>query len=1030
MSGYKQRLTQNGRLKPTLVNTLGKRGVLHMPKPFKTYAEMSNLNTIPQVSSAQHESHTDFRSVSLTSDSGGGKNSINQRERQHKLNATNIYIASYNIRTMSNQEALFKLENELENIKWDVLGICETRLPGEKTTTLKSGHILYQKNHIEPKGQGGVAILVNKRLRHLVTEVNSISDRVIYIILRLNNRYSIQLIHGYAPTSQTEDQEMETFLEDLSKAMTSHKTHYKIISGDFNAKVGQKCSSDSDGVGKFGLGVRNSRGDMLVNHLSKENLYCLNTFFKKPEQRKWTWKSPDGKTKNEIDYILSNSRNICTDVSILNQFDTGSDHRLVRASFRFNLKTERSKLIRTNRFPTAEELESRREDYQNELERRLEPTETLSRMDINELNRKITNDIHVATRKICMTPQKKKSPKLQPETLQLIEQRKRTSRDTLGYQELNKKIHKEVRKNIRSYNTKMIENAIEDNSNMRVLRAKLSTGKHEITKMKDQQGTIISDKTGIAEHIKRFYTHLYTSTRPDPRATNKVICNVGSEDIPEISKQEIKAALRQMKNRKSPGEDRITCEMLKMGGVVIERSLQILLNKCLLEGNIPDTWKNAEMVLLFKKGDNGNIENYRPISLLSHMYKLLTRIITNRLTNKMDAYQPAEQAGFRKGFSTTDHLQAIRILIEKTTEYNIPLHLAFVDFHKAFDSVEPWAFLQAMDDARIDSRYTNLIKAIYKNATFHVKINEDLKTDRIEVKRGVRQGDIISPKLFTLALENVFKTLQWETKGVNIDGLYLSHLRFADDIVIISSSMQELSEMIKQLNEASKRIGLKMNIAKTKIISNTEETIHVDGTKLENVKEYVYLGHAIKIGKENQTAEIKRRIRLAWAGFGKMNYIFKNKSIPINLKRRAFDTCILPVATYGLETMAMTKKTANQIRVMQRAMERVMLGIGLRDRKRNEDIRQKTRVTDVIERIAELKWQWVGHVARKDGTHWTYRLVHWRPRRSRRSAGRPQKRWLDDIKKQAGIGWFQTAQDRTAWRNLKEAYVQEWTRCG
>ncbi|XP_044767130.1 uncharacterized protein LOC123323016 [Coccinella septempunctata] len=722
--------------------------------------------------------------------------------------------------------------------------------------------------------------------------------------------------------------------------------------------------------------------------------------------------------------------NICTDVSVLNQFDTGSDHRLVRASFRFNLKTERSKLIRTNRFPTAEELESRREDYQNELERRLEPTETLSRMDINELNRKITNDIHVATRKICMTTQKKKSPKLQPETLQLIEQRKRTSRDTLGYQELNKKIHKEVRKNIRSYNTKMIENAIEDNSNMRVLRAKLSTGKHEITKMKDQQGTIISDRTGIAEHIKRFYTHLYTSTRPDPRATNKVICNVGSEDIPEISKQEIKAALRQMKNRKSPGEDRITCEMLKMGGVVIERSLQILLNKCLLEGNIPDTWKNAEMVLLFKKGDNGNVENYRPISLLSHMYKLLTRIITNRLTNKMDAYQPAEQAGFRKGFSTTDHLQAIRILIEKTTEYNIPLHLAFVDFYKAFDSVEPWAFLQAMDDARIDSRYTNLIKAIYKNATFHVKINEDLKTDRIEVKRGVRQGDIISPKLFTLALENDFKTLQRETKGVNIDGLYLSHLRFADDIVIISSSMQELSEMIKQLNEASKRIGLKMNIAKTKIISNTEETIHVDGTKLENVKEYVYLGHAIKIGKENQTAEIKRRIRLAWAGFGKMNYIFKNKSIPINLKRRAFDTCILPVATYGLETMAMTKKTANQMRVMQRAMERVMLGISLRDRKRNEDIRQKTRVIDVIERIAELKWQWVGHVARKDRTHWTYRLVHWRPRRSRRSAGRPQKRWLDDIKKQAGIGWFRTAQDRTAWRNLKEAYVQEWTRCG
>lgn len=991
---------------------------------------MSNSNKIPQVSNAKRvESHTDLRSVCLTSDSGGGKNSINHK-KQHKLNVTNIYIATYNIRTMSTPEILVKLEEELEHIKWDILGLCETRLPGEKTTTLKSGHILYQNNSIQPRGQGGVAFLINKKIKHMITEVNSISNRVIYMILKLNRRYSIQFIHGYAPTSQADDEEVETFLEDLSKAMTSQKTHYKIISGDFNGKIGQKSTTDADNVGNFGVGIRNQRGDMLVNYLNKENLYCLNTYFKKPKQRKWTWKSPDGETRNEIDFILSNNRKICTDVSVLNRFDTNSDHRLVRASLSLNLKTERNKLIRTDKIPKAEELVHRKKDYQNELEKKLEPTEALNRMDIDELNKKITTDIHIATRKICMKTKNKKNSKIQPETLQLMEQRKKTSRDALNYRELNKRIHREVRKDIRVYNTKTIKNVIEDNVNMEVLRSKLSSGKHIITKMKNQQGNIISDSKKIAEHIKEFYTRLYTSTTPDPRITSTVICNVGSEDIPEISKQEIQAALKQMKNRKSPGEDRITCEMLKMGGVVIEKSLQILLNKCLQEGKIPDAWQNAEVILLFKKGDNSNIENYRPINLLSHMYKLLTRIITNRLTNKLDAYQPVEQAGFRKGFSTIDHLQAIRTLIEKTTEYNIPLHLAFVDFHKAFDSVETWAFIQAMNDTRIDSRYTNLLKYIYKNATFHVKINEDLKTDKIKVNRGIRQGDTISPKLFTLALENVFKTLQWETKGINIDGSYLHHLRFADDIVLISSDVHELSNMLEQLNNASKKIGLKMNIAKTKIISNTKEQIYIDGTKLENVEEYIYLGHVIKIGKENQTAEIKRRIKLAWAGFGKMNYIFRNSSIPINLKRKVFDTCILPIATYGLETMAMTGRTANQLRVMQRAMERAMLGITLRDRKRNEDIRQRTKVMDIIKRTAELKWQWVGHVARQDQAKWTTKLTYWRPRQTRRSTGRPQRRWLDDIKRQAGNRWFQQAQDRTAWRNMKEAYVQEWIRSG
>lgn len=84
----------------------------------------------------------------------------------------------------------------------------------------------------------------------------------------------------------------------------------------------------------------------------------------------------------------------------------------------------------------------------------------------------------------------------------------------------------------------------------------------------------------------------------------------------------------------------------------------------------------------------------------------------------------------------------------------------------------------------------------------------------------------------------------------------MSNLRFANDIVLMSSSVRELSDMIKQLNNASKKI------AKTKIISNTEEPIHIDGTKLEKLVEYIYLGHTIKIGKENQTAEIRRRISL------------------------------------------------------------------------------------------------------------------------------------------------------------------------
>ncbi|KAA5564340.1 reverse transcriptase family protein, partial [Pseudomonas aeruginosa] len=182
--------------------------------------------------------------------------------------------------------------------------------------------------------------------------------------------------------------------------------------------------------------------------------------------------------------------------------------------------------------------------------------------------------------------------------------------------------------------------------------------------------------------------------------------------------------LKQLKNNKAPGEDGITTELLTAGGTPVLKVLQKLFNSSLLDGKPPQAWNRGVVILFFKKGDKTLLKNYRPIALLSHVYKLFSRVITKRLERRFDDFQPTEQAGFRKGYSTIDHIHTLRQIVQKTEEYNRPLCLAFVDYEKAFDSVETWAVLRSLQRCRIDHRYIEVLKCLYNNATMSVRVQE------------------------------------------------------------------------------------------------------------------------------------------------------------------------------------------------------------------------------------------------------------------------------------------------------------------
>ena len=220
------------------------------------------------------------------------------------------------------------------------------RRPGEKVVQLASQHTMFNKGN--DGKQGGVGFLVNKKLQGNIEEFHASSDRVASVTIRISKRYKIRVVQVYAPTSLSSQEELDEFYDDLYTEMKYKKAHFNIIMGDFNAKIG---NGDEECVGNFGYGIRNDRGDDLINFAIANKLKIMNTFFKKKSNKRWTWHSPNFENFNEIDYVLTDKSSIVRNIEVLNQVNVDSDHRMVRCKVKIDTKRERQKLFHSKPEP-------------------------------------------------------------------------------------------------------------------------------------------------------------------------------------------------------------------------------------------------------------------------------------------------------------------------------------------------------------------------------------------------------------------------------------------------------------------------------------------------------------------------------------------------------------------------------------------------------------------------------------------------------------------------------------------------------
>ncbi|CAH2097985.1 unnamed protein product [Euphydryas editha] len=889
-------------------------------------------------------------------------------------------------------------------------------------------YILYQKGKIA--GQYGVGFLIKRHLRQYIQEIIGISDRLAILNVKLPNyKKTWSIIQVYAPTEQAEQSILDLFYEDLSLTIQKYMDNYIILMGDFNAQVGARLNPDEYTLGTFGHGKRSRNGQRLVEFLMEHNLVILNSIFKKKPNNKWTWMSPDGTYKNEIDYIITNHPKVFTDTNVITKLNFNTNHRMVRSSFKMAPEKLSRKHIKLNVHNQSRVTYNQSEtDYQGIIKQINDTTDPIQKYEILEK--------HLKNYCTANKYQKTQKYQLSDETLQLIDKRKeyitqQSKKENIKkIAEISKKIKESIRKDRKTKRLKTLESHIQrTGGTKKALKELREAGKCWIPKLK-RKGKPITNRTNIKELATHFFTQLYAdqdkNTDKGTVNTHNLTTHITKTDpVPEILPCEVEKAIKSQKIEKSPGPDNISNELMK--GTVAELTpiLTNIFNSILTSGSIPKQWTKSHIILIHKKGDKEDIENYRPISLMSNVYKVLAKIILDRLSPILDEQQPVEQAGFRRGFSTIDHIHTVKQILEKYNEYNKNVYIAFIDYAKAFDSLSHNHIWDTLEHQGIPTIYTNIVKNIYAHSQASIQL-ETLGKD-FPIRRGVRQGDPLSPKLFSAVLENIFRKLNWEDFGLNINGSKLNHLRFADDLILFEEKPDILEQMIQSLNEESEKVGLKMNLTKTKVMTNSIKVdITVSGAILEFVNEYTYLGQLIS-PKDITVKEINARIATGWKKFWSLKEIMKSQDLGIALKRKTFNTCILPCLTYGCETWALTNSLRDKLAKCQRAMERSIVGTKRRDRVRNTDIRMKTKLTDILLRVDQQKWRWTGHMMRDKHGKWCKAVSEWYPRDGKRSRGRQCIRWEDDIKMTAGPKWRRITQDRPQWKLLEEAYVKRHT---
>ena len=384
---------------------------------------------------------------------------------------------------------------------------------------------------------------------------------------------------------------------------------------------------------------------------------------------------------------------------------------------------------------------------------------------------------------------------------------------------------------------------------------------------------------------------------------------------------EIERIINRLKNNKSPGCDNIPSEFIKGCSKSILPDLCNLFNYMIERREFPEIWAEGIRSAIYKSGVKLDPTNYRGITVLPVFAKIFEMAIHDRLIFVNEAFGILDKfnGGFLKGSRTADNIFILKTLIQRQLLKGEKLFVCFVDFSKAFDRVNRHILFYKLFKSGLHGRVIETLHNLYQKTYFRLKVQGKLSPCVFD-SLGVNQGGSASDVLFRRYMADIGEYLN-KSFGVCIEEIIIVQLLWADDLILISDSIQGLQKQLNGLLIYCSKNLMVANEVKTKymIFGTREDTeLYFDGKRIERVNDYKYLGNIISetktIGGDifaNNYSHLCSKARSSiYAMKCKLN---KLGHLPPRIATHLFSAVVEPILTYGTEVWGVNKKGTEQI---------------------------------------------------------------------------------------------------------------------